>query len=465
MSPRSRHHALGSCLEGTRRRTHPLLSFSIGLLLLVPFLTDVTYGELNSSSGTIKIVVQDFEQKSGDSRYGFLARSLPELIQVALMPYDQIRPVFRSILYEKKMGSHVTIYDPKLLREVGAQYLLTGFFVEFNGNLGVLGGLVNLEKSTTVKVGPTYMRPNFILRDIGTFAAEVVEAISKEQGDKIPSPRHFAVTCLRNESQKTSGNVDWFRNDFSISVEAYLRGCKWARVHGQSSERCKEQPKEPEELFSAGKLDAAFGGSFKVEGDTVFVYPELSFPQKGSPLRFAPVEGNLTRYPELTRTFLGKIRDITDAILTEQGVWRAEDLTGLSQDPEWARKRAGELSERGDLKMAFAVLDMCLAKNPDDVETLCVLGDIRFKQRRYKEAIAYCEEALKLRLGYSKALETLGDVYLGQQSFGESVKAYETALQTTSNRPGLLLKNRGRIRLSRQEPEQGGEILLRTGCS
>lgn len=102
MSPRSRHHALGSCLEGTRRRTHPLLSFSIGLLLLVPFLTDVTYGELNSSSGTIKIVVQDFEQKSGDSRYGFLAGSLPELIQVALMPYDQIRPVFRSILYKRK---------------------------------------------------------------------------------------------------------------------------------------------------------------------------------------------------------------------------------------------------------------------------------------------------------------------------------------------------------------------------
>lgn len=117
--------------------------------------------------------------------------------------------------------------------------------------------------------------------------------------------------------------------------------------------------------------------------------------------------------------------DLPDVVLVSQA--RVEEIQTLKQT-EAAVKDAAERLRAGDPDAAIAGLTSLLAKKPDDVNALFLLGLAHVRKQMYREALAPLTRVTELSPGFAGAWLELG---VSERKLGEAAKAlaaYERAL-------------------------------------
>jgi tetratricopeptide (TPR) repeat protein len=118
--------------------------------------------------------------------------------------------------------------------------------------------------------------------------------------------------------------------------------------------------------------------------------------------------------------------DVPDVVLVSQA--RVQEIRAL-KETEAAVQQAAERLRQGDADAAIAGISGLLAKKPDEVNALFLLGLSYVRKRMYREALAPLTRVTELSPGFAGAWLELG---VCQRKLGDAAKAleaYEKALE------------------------------------
>jgi tetratricopeptide (TPR) repeat protein/TolB-like protein len=314
----------------------------------------------------IRMVIADFDMIEGESRFDIMKRSIPELLHVALFPYEEIELISRDNLWRKLnqkfgIGKDIDpqrIYEKDILREFQTDYLLRGKFYEFNGELEFAARLIKVDSDEIARVDSISMAAKDIFKGIEAFATEIVIALNKMYMIDF-KVRSFAVSCFQDKSTYESvtsawlsksntwlkgkgkrtrysswekDKVDWVvKRDLPILLSSLL--AKRIGTKLVPSEEMEEYCDDVADGFALAKkieeeksVDAVIGGSVQVMKNTISIYPNIYISGHASPIEIACVEGNLENYLDLKVEAAKIVKKFLNGILTKEGNWKTDQL-------------------------------------------------------------------------------------------------------------------------------------------
>ena len=90
------------------------------------------------------------------------------------------------------------------------------------------------------------------------------------------------------------------------------------------------------------------------------------------------------------------------------------------------------LIEQGDVRAAFAQLQIAGDLDPLSVSTSAWLGNAAYLDRHFNKAIAYSRQALDLSPQSTDALTTIGEAYEAEGNYSRAIEAYKQYATTCS---------------------------------
>ena len=92
-----------------------------------------------------------------------------------------------------------------------------------------------------------------------------------------------------------------------------------------------------------------------------------------------------------------------------------------------ALNEAVTLINTGQIDTAVEICRSAIARNPDDINMVALLGATLLKTRKVAEAEKYLRQAIRLAPTFAKPHEDLGHLLLGKSEFGEAARVLKTA--------------------------------------
>jgi type IV pilus biogenesis/stability protein PilW len=118
---------------------------------------------------------------------------------------------------------------------------------------------------------------------------------------------------------------------------------------------------------------------------------------------------------------------------------------------------------QGDLPGALSELSKAEALNPNNIDTLTLLGLTYYRRREYDKAIDYYQKALSIEPGRSEVRNNLGLVYMDMREFDKARSEFEACLRDpTYNRPFLAQTNLGILEETLGNAEAAEAIYLKS---
>jgi len=426
------------------------VALAVTLTVLLFTVYPVTAGETpGKGHKVITLVIDDFEKLSADPRFDILSRSIPELLSVALLPYDSIKIVPRAELwahalsmklpYEEMVLENIMQLD--MLKAVDADYLLRGNFLEYRGTIKISGILQNVKSQKRTIVQSISIEAHDIFPGVGSVAMEVVRTLDKLRAISY-KVRRFAVPCFQDTSEKPSTKSTSLKSDLAMSLSSALarrRGVSvvdWEKLE----KTCTAPSLDGSELAKKLKVDAVIGGSIHVKNGKLSIYPKLFIDERKVQLNLPALEGNADEYFEQKTLLMEKVAEFLDGALTQNGEWRVDELPRSHDNPENLLEQAKSLIQQNDTSLAILFLQQALSMRPKYPEAYYYLGLIRLDQKRLEDAVLEFEKALELKHDFVEVHEALGETYARLGLFSKSLKAYETVLQLKPDAPRIYFK-------------------------
>jgi tetratricopeptide (TPR) repeat protein/TolB-like protein len=397
----------------------------------------------------VKLVIDDFEKLSSDSRYDILGRSIPELLSVALLPYDSIKIVPRAELWNKALSMELAydemtlerITQVDILKAVKADYLLQGNFLEYRGTIKISGVLENVNSQKQTIVHSIRIEAKDIFPGVGSMALEVVKTLDKLKAISF-KVRSFAVPCFQDTSEQPSKKSSFFKRDLAMSLSsALVRRDGASVVDWKRLERtCTTPARDGFELAKKLDVDAVIGGNIRIENGKLCIYLTFFIDENHMRLDLPSLEGNVDEYFEQKILLMEKVDEFLEGVLTQNGEWRVAELAGIEGNPEQCLEKAKSLLEQNDTSLAVLFLEKALSIRPKYPEAYYCLGLIRLDQTRLEDAVLEFEKAIELEPDFVEAYKALGQTYARLRLYPKSLKAYETVLQLKPDAPGIYRK-------------------------
>lgn len=382
----------------------------------------------------VRLVLADFEKLTGHARFDLLEQSIPQTLNIALLPYDTVELVKHDVLWSKleqmavppRERTRPRMFQTDLLRAVDVDYLLRGSFIELRGTLRLSGVLYEVKTNRELKIGPIQVEEREILSAIGLFASELASALSK--AGAVPHTRLFAVSCFEDKSRQASPVSKSVKRDLAAFLTHQLTARKGTRVKKWDElEKFCDQPPSGFTLASQLNVDAVIGGSIRVEKNVLYIYPVLFVAENLMRLEMSVIEGGLEQYLQLKISLGRKVAEFLDGSLDARGLWKVSELLATT-GPEAYLRRGKELFDKGNITLAVLFFERALTSKSLP-EAHYYLGLIRMQQKRFEEASEHLQKAINVKTDFAAAYKALGQAYASLGRYQDSIGAYETALR------------------------------------
>src|SRR5437867_3213969 len=195
-----------------------------------------------------RLAVGEFRKLSGQTRFNLLQQGIPAVLQVTLLPYDELELIGQDKLQAKldEMGLPARertlqkLFQIDVLKAAGVDYLLKGQFIELFGKLLLSGVLVDVKSGREVRIGSVPVDEKKIVSGIESFAASAVLAL--KQGGVNTYARLFAVSCFEDRSSPASAEGKFAKRDLATFMVQQLANRRSTRVieWDKVSESCEE---------------------------------------------------------------------------------------------------------------------------------------------------------------------------------------------------------------------------------
>ena len=390
--------------------------------------------------GQVALVIDDFEMLKGKSRFGLLERSLAEIVQVALIPYEEIKLIGRDELWQALRGLKVPasefgerrVFKDDVLRKAGAEYVVSGVFLQFERTVqvrGVLREVSSSEESEETEIGPVSMRVEEIFAGMEEFTEKLVATLVERGALGYSVPR-VAVMCFSNLTDKGEVSLS-LRRDLAITLAAQLSSHEGIRVIGWNDikEYCDAAP-DVSELAKVLHADAVVSGGFDVREDHVSIVVNLSIPSLTWSDKIAAIEGDIDAYLDLRQKLAGVVGETFVALVTSDGqfnkAWLSQDAVSAEGNLEFGVT----YYEKGEFDVAAIYLQRAVDDSDGPLpEAEYLLGRVRLYQERYEDAKSLFERVIGLSGRFlPEAYKGLGEAYLGLGQNVESIAAFEEAI-------------------------------------
>ncbi len=364
------------------------------------------------------LVIGDFEMIEGAADTRFISQGLAQILQFVLLSEPQIGVVSRPCLWRTLMDMQMAlpsesgeeiypqrIFEPDVLRNVGAEFFLTGTFLELERSFQFQARLEALPFHDVILKWDSsidYASTMSVLEDL---ADQIAKALSDRP---VPSykPATLIVSCFRDEfgdrsEQSAAIGQDLGRFVAHVLGNSGILGLVVARWNREDAGCTRSPPAIAAEIARVQGKDLVIGGAIGLKDETLSIYPEILVAEHGTIIQLPFVKGPVADYP-LLREKVGR--------------------SGI----DYARKIVG----RGG-KGSFEELVLANTGPGREFEQ----GKVLFEQKDYELAEPFFQQALKIRPDFSEAHRYLGRIYLGQGRTKEAIEEFQLGAAANSQDP------------------------------
>jgi len=362
------------------------------------------------------VAVLPLENLSGDPSQEYLADGITEALVTDLAQIHSLRVISRTSAMTYR-GTKKKL--PEIARELQVDAVVEGSIVRTGDRLQVTAQLINAPTDTHLWA-QTYQGN---LRDLLTLQNRVSQAIVREVGATLTPDEKLRLTTVRVVSPE--------------SHEAYLQG----RYYW--NKRTPDNLRKGMDFFaSAARLDpnsaeafAAMGTAYlSMLGSDQFPPHETADKARAAAEKALALDDTMGE-PHAAFAMLKAIQEY-DWKTSDAEFQRAEDL-----DPSYPvahHWHAFMLASRGRRDQAFAEIQQAQQLDPRNPGETTAVAFVLYWSREYPDCIEAAGRALQLAPDYFFALLARGECYEQLKRYDEAVADYQHALRVSPNNNGAV---------------------------
>ncbi len=407
----------------------------------------------------IKLTIPNFEKMGGDKRFDFLSHSLPELLAVSLITNDKVQYVNQDHFWqlaakkysrEQLQTNRNLIFSEDFLKEADIDLVVKGRFLEYRGKISLEATLEDRINKKIINISSSIVDVREIYSGVERFAKELNAEILALESEK--AEHRIAVLCFKDTSVKPSGENKWMGMDIALSLvlSAHLPKGMAILPWNETKKLC-ERDETSAKISETANLDALIRGDYSISQDEITIKPTLYVKKSGSLIPLTLVKGKIKEeYLEVMDNLASDAGDVLNAVFGEDGDLDLKALEFASEDPvKFLEKGKEYKGQKKNTYIAALMFIKAIKLKPDLTEAHYLLGLMRARQKRYREAVREFELAIKTsekatdkesqRLR-ATAFEGIGDIYLETSEYSKALEMFKKASQIAPDPEGIDFK-------------------------
>ncbi len=258
-------------------------------------------------------------------------------------------------------------------------------------------------------------------------ALELLKPFAESKSDDVP------LTILLADVFREAGQYERSIEQVDRLIERYPKDPAFVFKRGLAYFRWNNMDTAKEQFLKAYQLQPSYQDAYFYAGRVDFEKKEYTQAMKvfRAVLDEAPSNGEYRFYLGYA---LEKNGNLTQALEEYNNVERYAPDYG-KVNPELFYRRGRILAMEGNYRRAKEDLIQVLRTQPDHVGAMLSLGDTLFDERKYEEAIALYERALKQRSDLPRAHFQVGRAYTYQRKRPEAIRSLERAIELGLEEP------------------------------
>lgn len=399
-----------------------------------------------SSSGEQKPVAKPAEKKvvtigriddlGSSAEYSWLGQTLPLLVRAGLEGSGELEIVVDDSFLKHAGGNQ---RDPEVGGLKEAQngdrgWVVAGNFFEYLGKikleLRITGGTPR-----QTKVFSRIAAGAHLLSEFGGVLAEVRAWLVAASPTR--RPRQVAVLCFTGDSREARR----IGKDLALSLAANFTGMsKWiALPFGETERFCRA---DNETVFKALlDADAVLSGKLELVGGEFKLLPRLWLRVPDAELEMITLSADrATGYGRLEKDLMASAAEFMNALGDEDAEPNRQLLMQNAADAPGYLELLKNGAARSNQALRAVLLQRALAKEPQNLTALVLLGKLRLQQMKLQAAEHYFTQARQLKLTDIGVLEAFGDLYIAREEYERAAVSYEQAVKIATRKGDLYLK-------------------------
>ena len=370
-------------------------------------------------------------------------RLLPSVLAIALIPNSNYRLLTQNeaIVEGGSVRNAFRSYGDVEYID-GVEFELEIEFSAIGGEMFLLGYIQSTDGEWNELIESEIGNTTDILEVANMFSLNMSEILDRQL--LAFTPRKIVLTCFRSNSSPDSG-IDYFSRDLNDAIFAVADSLPEYDVESSDfgGESCRYEGDRIRTLTADGVVDAVLFGDISVENDRLRSELTLFIDEEDQFYQLAVVDTSIDTYLDHKFRLQKLAREYLGALLSDEYQWNLKILTTTGRSvfnvlPFISRvgtllNDAESSLQEGDLETAAVLAQDAINLNPRTARGHYILGQTRFQQQLWQEAVEELDEALLLDSNYIEVSLLLGQSYERLRLMDLAIEVYEEILQRDSD--------------------------------